>query len=53
MADEPYSAVFHAILSHALYLEVTSSKFMTLLERLYLALVSGHLSNQKISFEEA
>jgi len=53
MADEPYSAVFDAILGQALYFELTSLKFVTLLEWLYLALVSSHLSDQEISFEEA
>jgi hypothetical protein len=53
MADEPYNAVFKTINDHALFLEFSNPKFVTLLEQLYSALVSGYLSNQKISFKEA
>jgi hypothetical protein len=51
--QEPYFNVFQDLLDKAQFLEENSPEFVKLLERLYLAVVSGPLAGRKVSFGSA
>jgi hypothetical protein len=53
MNEDVYSAIFKQLLDKARLLEEKDRSFVKLLEQLYLALTSGPLAGQKVSFESA
>jgi hypothetical protein len=53
MNEDIYSAIFNELLDKARHLEQQDRSFVKLLEDLYLALTSGALAGQKVSFESA
>jgi len=53
MSQEPYSKVFQDLLDKARSLEGNNPEFVKVLERLFVAVISGPLAGQKVSFASA